>query len=202
MPFKVGFKSLNIGVQCARYADVRQLFGFPDSLQVLFLQRNAFEAYVKDDSIPLDPQKMWNENIHIRKCNLNGLVCALMRRLTLLEHMRAWENNKDGPRRRACIVEIYVEWNVLERRLTRLIASDAVVGDSVIRFCPNESTCLARQLDPTLLSSIPPDVIENIISMVGEPDANKLRAASPTIDAQYVPTKIRKMFVVLDQIAV
>jgi len=72
----------------------------------------------------------------------------------------------------------------------------------VIRFCPNESTCLARQLDPTLLSSIPPDVIENIISMVGEPDANKLRAASPTIDAQYVPTKIRKMFVVLDQIAV
>eukprot|EP00798_Chlamydomonas_sp_ICE-L_P001520 gene1520-biopygen14370 len=43
---------------------------------------------------------------------------------------------------------------------------------------------------------------QNIISMVGEPDAYALRAASPTIEAQYVPTKIRKMFVVLDQIAV
>jgi hypothetical protein len=114
-----------------------------------------------------------------------------MRRLTLLEHMRAWENNKDVPRRGACIVEIYVEWNVLQRmRLTRLIASDAVVGDSVLRFCPTES-----KLDPTLFSSIPPDVIENIICLVGgETDANALRAASPP--------QIRKMFVVLDQIAV
>ena len=125
-----------------------------------------------------------------------------MRQLTLSECMRAWAKNKDGPTRGACIDEVYVEWNVVERRLTRLIASDAVVGDSVIRFCPKESTCLARQLDPTLFSSIPPNVVENIITMIGDPEANALRAASPTINAQYAPTKIRKMFVVLDQIAV
>lgn len=162
-------------------------------VQVIYLNEDAMTCYLHNKTLPTD--NVFIEDMKLSTCaSLEDIVGQLQ--VKLAQHERYRSALRHQKQRSGHIDEVYAVFH--DGAVTRLLQGDSISAGSELRLWPTESTVLARQLDSSELSVMPPDALEVLFKNVRTgKDMASLRSVSATIASQHVSHSIKHMIVVV-----